>query len=854
MNTYEYIFNKNTDKACETAMHIRLDGGGVRAYTYEQLFAHVDVFLEALKCAEIVPGDRVSIIAENCPEWCIAYLAIAKLHATAVLIDASLEREELFKLLEKSKVRGIFTTTKVIEKLSSFPNSPMFDILNNAAFFEGYENKTCALKMDCNDENVSTIIFSSGTTKTASGIMHSHDSLIGTTEMVIKYFPLHNNHRFLAVLPNSHIYGLICQVIGSLVLGAELCFLEGLSADGLSNAFEGFQPTIFPAVPKIYELLETQIMRKIGGNSKTQNLFSKFFPICLALRKKTGINIGKMLFKEIHKGFGGKMEILCSAGAPLKAETAEFFYGTGFDIFMTYGATETNIPTIGNYGGIITTDTCGKAYPDVCVKINGDGEILVKSPYTMLGYFDDEEATRSAFDDDGWFKTGDLGFIDSDTGYIKILGRCKDNIVLSTGKKIAPDDIENAYVGIEGTKELVICGVPMSDGSYDEVHAFVVTEPSVADLVLERFIQKSTSLPFNMKLTDIHIVDAIPKTSLQKPKRYLLRQMAGQNRKTAVEMTINNINAVIDIALIVRESVAKIARIDISKVLPETKLFTEFAIDSLGSIELCCELEDKCEVSTDIACFLHKEMTVAELTEYITKPYETKDIKHGLKQSYPLKKNKNDYKTFRFVQRLLHRVYNIRIDNDKVLPNDSGYIICSNHVSNFDYLFLTLNFKWERFSHFCCMAKKELIGKKPHSKVITKIAGMVPVDRGSFVNDAFNSVCDKLKERWGVLIHPEGTRSEDGKICTFKKGAALLSIEADVPIVPAYIEGGYEIYPKSKKLPNLFNWKEKKRYCVEVKYGDPIFPKGMSADELIKMVETAVMQLKQSTTAISAHA
>jgi 1-acyl-sn-glycerol-3-phosphate acyltransferase len=252
----------------------------------------------------------------------------------------------------------------------------------------------------------------------------------------------------------------------------------------------------------------------------------------------------------------------------------------------------------------------------------------------------------------------------------------------------------------------------------------------------------------------------------------------------------------------------------------------------------------------DIGC-LDKNMTVADLMSYISAI--NGDMKNIAPQTlpldYPMKKNKQDYNVFRFIQNIVRWIYNIRIENDKVLPNDGGYIICSNHVSNFDYLFLTLNFKWERFSKFCCMAKKELFSKKSLSVALAKIAGMIPVDRSGFANSAFTVIREKLKENWGVLIHPEGSRSDNGEITIFKKGAALLSIEANVPIVPAYIDGGYEVYPKSKKLPHLFNWKKMKKYRVNIKYGEPIFPKKLNADELIKVVESAVMQLKYGTNA-----
>lgn len=321
MNIYEYFLTKNKENARKIAMSIRLSGGDIKSYTYGQLFDKVDIFGDLLSCAGIEPGDRVAVAAENCPEWCAAYLAIAKLHATAVLIDTSLEREELCRLLDKSKVRCICTTPKTFERLNSFSGISVINILNNAGFFNEVR---CAVQTIGSDENISTIIFSSGTTKAASGIMHSHESMLSTSKMIEKCLGVKHDDRSLAVVPNSHIYGLITQVIIPLYLGASVCYLESINGDMINGALQEFQPTFLPAVPKMYELFKSQIMRKINGSPKTQKAFAALFPKCLALRKKTGINMGKVFFKDIHKAFGSKMRILCSAGAPLNAETAEF--------------------------------------------------------------------------------------------------------------------------------------------------------------------------------------------------------------------------------------------------------------------------------------------------------------------------------------------------------------------------------------------------------------------------------------------------------------------------------------------------------------------------------------------------
>ena len=145
--------------------------------------------------------------------------------------------------------------------------------------------------------------------------------------------------------------------------------------------------------------------------------------------------------------------------------------------------------------------------------------------------------------------------------------------------------------------------------------------------------------------------------------------------------------------------------------------------------------------------------------------------------------------------------------------------------------------------NFCCMAKKELFNKSPLNKIFIQIAGLIPVDRGGNAFSALMTAKDKLKEQWGILIHPEGTRSKDGQIGEFKKGAALLAIESGVPIVPAYIKGGHDVYPPSQKLPKLFNWKYFKKYTIEVIYGEPILPNGLNVDDLMQKVNAAVKSL-----------
>ena len=478
------------------------------------------------------------------------------------------------------------------------------------------------------------------------------------------------------------------------------------------------------------------------------------------------------------------------------------------------------------------------------MKIDTSGEMLIKSPFLMLGYFNDEEATKQAFTPDGWFHSGDLGKYDKHKNIV-ILGRCKENIVLATGKKVAPDDIEAAYKNVNNIDELVVCGVPVSDGSYDEVHAFVVCEKLSQEEIEEDLMETSSKLNQAMRLSGIHFVDSIPRTAIGKPKRYLLKKMVlDDTLDTLNEVDEKKLIDTTDMPLLVRNAVAKVAHVSIADVKMSSKILQDFTIDSLSVIELALEIEEFSGIRVD-EC-IEKDTTVAKLVTLIQNPNRIK--KSSVKSMlYPLDKKKVDYQTYRFYRNLVRAIYEVKVENENYLPDKDGYIICANHVSNFDFMFLTTNFRYDRFAKFCCMAKKELFKDSFVNKLIIRVGGMVPVDRGGQVSETMNALKDKLSQKWGVLVHPEGTRSKTGEMGKFKSGAAVLALEANVPIVPAYIKGGHEIFPPDKKLPKLFDWKRAKKYKVRVIYGEPIYPNGETADELMEKVQQAVRDLKDNS-------
>ncbi len=849
MNIFKTIYECNKNHPSKLALSVTMDDGSTRAYTYGDVFAKADEYGDRLLSAGVKEGDRVAIACEGSPEWTIAFLAVCKIKCTAALIDASLGSAELKSFIDRSDVRAAFLSPKTFGKFAEFPDYkfPVFNVYD-CTVFDGCRNSVEEEPTPDPSPEIATIIYSSGTTRRAAGIMHTHESLIKTTQMTLNVQELVETDRYLAIIPNSHIYGVICLVLGPHMIGADVHYIETLGAEAILKAFKEYKPTVLSAVPKVYELFMTQILRKINDNPATAFMFKTFYPICEKARRKNGKLLGKKIFKSIHDGFGGSLRVLCSAGAPIKKEVADFYYAAGFNIMITYGASETNIPTIGNTPEDITTDTCGVPYPPISLKISDEGEMLIKSPYMMVGYFRDEEATKEAFDKDGWFKTGDLGNTD-EQGHVRVTGRLKENIVLATGKKIAPDDIEAKYADLPGVKEFVICGVPVKNADYDEVHAFVVPEILSADSfdsIRKEITERGSSLIQNMRVVKTHFVEEIPRTSLQKPKRYLLKKKALEGDDAADEKMIEEKGA--DIESRVISVIARIANADKNDISLSTKVFSDLAIDSLSSITLALELED--EFKVNIEPYYHDDMTVADIVAALEgNGKQVNSIgKSGV--SYPQDKNGGDYAAYSFFKNLAKSFYKINVSGTENIPQKGGFIICANHVSKIDFLFISLALSKERYMKLCCMAKKELFRNDPFSRKLIKSAGMVPVDRGGMNSSSMENLKKRLKENWGVIIHPEGTRSEDGVFRKIKSGAGALAVETDTPVIPVYIDGAYNIFPKSGKMPKLYDWKHNKKYRLSVTFGKPISPDGLTTEEMTEKIESAISALQKENSTL----
>jgi long-chain acyl-CoA synthetase len=430
-----------------------------------QLYGYVVSMAGALKRWALAKGDRVAILSENRPEWMIVDFACATTGIVDVPIYATLTAEQTLYVLKNSgarvacvstveqlrKVQSIQGETQVekivvMDDLAELNVIPIWSILQGASTESDPQFDAQARSIQPDD--LATLIYTSGTTGASKGVMLSHGNLTSCAVMDSEEAAWERGDLYLSFLPLSHVTARHVDYV---------CYLDGVTIaycpvfDELPRMLQEAKPTIIVGVPRVYEKVRQEVERRAAFGVKHKILQ---WALRVGERHKQEIARGdhpkglawkladKLVYSKIRQGFGGHSRAYFSGGAPLGHDMAEWFCCMGIPIFEGYGLTETS-PTISvNRLGAFKIGTVGKISDGLQVKIAEDGEILVKGPTVFKGYWNMPEETRAAFAD-GWFKTGDIGQLDSD-GFLSITDRKKDLIKTSGGKFIAPQPIENA--------------------------------------------------------------------------------------------------------------------------------------------------------------------------------------------------------------------------------------------------------------------------------------------------------------------------------------------------------------------------------------------------------------------------
>ncbi len=427
---------------------------------------------------------RIALISENRYEWELSYLAVASGVGIIVPLDKALPDNELESLILRSQVEAIIYSSKydvIMNTLREKKNTNLkyfisMDLEENtqgiyaekALVEKGKKlltdgNKTY-IDAKIDSEKMGIMLFTSGTTAMSKAVMLSHKNLVTNVMDIIQRFDLTDEDRFLSFLPLHHVFECTVGFLYPISIGGSIAFCEGVKH--MAENIKEFEITAMISVPAVFDIIYRKVMKTIEKKGKLANLEKGKKVSQFLLKMK--IDLRKQLFKEVHESLGPKLKLVVTGGAALDPETEKGFNDLGFDVEQGYGLTETAPVIAAETPKCRRLGSIGKKFPSVEVKIDdpdeeGIGELMAKGPSIMLGYYENEEATKSALESDGWFHTGDLARIDKD-GFIYISGRKKSVIVLNNGKNVFPEEIETLLNKVEGIKETFVFEKKEDDG------------------------------------------------------------------------------------------------------------------------------------------------------------------------------------------------------------------------------------------------------------------------------------------------------------------------------------------------------------------------------------------------------
>ena len=409
--------------------------------TYKEVGERIEKVQNMLLDAGVGAGDKVAILSSSMPNWGVSYFAVTTAGMVAVPILPDFTSEELDIILEHSEAKAILVSDKLYTKLSKKVTERMNIIIRTKNLNVITQNVTeRAEKRIPEPDDLAVIIYTSGTTSKPKGVMLTHYNISMQLTVVPSLFDYNENDELLSILPLAHTYECTLGMIFPFARGARIHYMDRPpTASALMPALAKVRPTVIPSVPLIMEkIYRGKVRPTLEKNAFLRKLYSWRWSQKM-LHKVAG--------KQLKKLFGGRMRLFAIGGAKFDTDAERFLLDARFPYGIGYGLTETAPLVAGCVGNMVRLGSTGPALKGVEIRLDninsetGQGEIVVKTPCCMKGYYKNEEATRDAFTEDGWFRTGDLGALDKD-GWIYIKGRLKNMIVGPSGENIYPEDIE----------------------------------------------------------------------------------------------------------------------------------------------------------------------------------------------------------------------------------------------------------------------------------------------------------------------------------------------------------------------------------------------------------------------------
>jgi len=765
-------------------------------WSYQQIAADARRFARELEARGIAKDDAVLLWAENSAEWAVVFWGCSLRGAVVVPIDRVSTRDFSSRVTHQMKAKLVVYSEGVQANGLDIPSLAIESI--PAAIARHSDSHYASPQLSRQD--ILEIVFTSGTTAEPRGVVITHGNVLANIEPLereikkyLRYERIFHPLRFLNLLPLSHIFGQMLALFIAPILGANTIFRESLKPVELLETIGSQRVSVLIAVPRLIESLR----REIEGQMEAEGRLEKFKKD-LAASENEHFLLRWWRYRRIHHQLGWKFWAFISGGAALPAPTETFWNRLGYAVIQGYGLTETTSLISLNHPFRSDKGSIGKLFPGMELKVDANGEILVRGENIAAGYWSGQQL-QPVVGEDGWFHTGDLAQVDGQ-GRLFFKGRQKNVIVTPAGMNIYPQDLERALGEQPGVKESVI--IPLErDGNAEPCAVLLLENPNVDAVLAIQNANKSLAEFQQIHRWVVWPHPDFPRTPTQKPLLPRIRAVA--EAKLGMHTETQGASPL-------RELVARITGRPWSTLSPDAALDTELNMSSLDRMELISALEGRYQVDLNEEKFSEIK-TVGQLEELLQKPSASRR-----ESSYP-RWGQNWLVTwirlavyYLLVWPATYILAAPRVKGRENLRGLNGpALLVSNHVTYIDIGWILAALP-ARFRHRLATAMrgerlKEMLHPSAELNLFPRMVerlryflvialfNVFPLPRESGFRRSFSFAGDLADRGWNVLIFPEGLTTPDGQLHDFRAGIGLLATQLGLPIIPIRLDGLFDL-------------------------------------------------------------
>jgi len=777
-------------------------GYRVQRWSYGDVLRNAYRFARALEARGIGKGDKVVIWGENCAEWVVSFFGCLLRGVIVVPIDAVAAPDFAARVASQVDAKlYVGATHHVIPELAHFDLDALSEVI--AEFSDG------PIIAEAERDDIVEIVFTSGTTAEPRGVVLTHANVLANLEPLerqiaayLKYERIFHPLRFLNLLPLSHVFGQFLGIFLPQLLAGTVLFQDTLNPTEVMRSIKDERVSVVVAVPRLMASLKDKIERDMEAASRTE-----WFHRQLEAAKDEHFTKRWWRFRKIHNQFGWKFWAFISGGAALDAETEEFWRRLSFVVIQGYGLTETTSLISLNHPFNTGKRSIGKVLEGREMKLDENGEILVRGANVAVGYWQGKEL-KPVLGEDGWFRTGDLGALDAD-GNLYFKGRKKNVIVNREGMNIYPDDLEAALRQQPEVRDCVVVGLE-EGGNADPVAVLLLRDAANdAAAIVARANLRLAEFQ-RMRRWLVWPDQDFPRTPTQKPKLAVIQQAVQQQFGGAGGAAVPQGG--------LAELITRITGRSTGPLGADAKLEGDLNLSSMDRVELMSALEDRYQVNLSEANFAQIS-TVGELERMLHEPQRAQQSGYRYPrwaQRWPITWIRTVIYYLASLPATLIMAHPTIVGREFLADIDGPIFITCNHVTYIDvgFVLIAMPHRIRRKLAVGMLGERLWSMWRPPASInvfarwwqqagyylVVALFNVFPLPQQSGVRESFAFAGESVDRGYSVVVFPEGRRTQDGRPSPFRSGVGMLAQKLGVPVVPLRIDGLFDMKLSGRKI------------------------------------------------------